>query len=84
MREGTTSRVTAADRPYGELYDFYSISPENFGSTLIFGVMHNDFHMSSDGLNHSLTVNNNQKWSDKTSLSFCKTTEHKRTKSIID
>jgi len=22
MREGTTSRVTAADRPYGEFYDF--------------------------------------------------------------
>jgi len=33
MREGTTSRVTAADRPYGEFYGFYSISPENFGST---------------------------------------------------
>jgi len=31
MREGTTSRVTAADRPYGEFYDFYSVSPENFG-----------------------------------------------------
>jgi hypothetical protein len=29
------SRVTAADRPYGEFYDFYSISPENFGSTLV-------------------------------------------------
>jgi hypothetical protein len=37
MREGTTSRVTAADRPYGEFYDFYSVSPENFGSTLIQG-----------------------------------------------
>jgi hypothetical protein len=36
MREGTTSRVTAADRPYGEFYDFYSVSPENFGSTLIY------------------------------------------------
>jgi hypothetical protein len=35
MREGTTSRVTAADRPYGEFYDFYSVSPENFGSTLV-------------------------------------------------
>jgi len=33
MREGTTSRVTAADRPYGEFYGFYSVSPENFGST---------------------------------------------------
>jgi hypothetical protein len=36
MREGTTSRVTAADRPYGEFYDFYSVSPENFGSTLVY------------------------------------------------
>ena len=35
MREGTTSRVTVADRPYGEFYDFYSVSPENFGSTLV-------------------------------------------------
>ena len=33
MREGTISRVTAADRPYGEFYYFYSVSPENFGST---------------------------------------------------
>jgi hypothetical protein len=38
MREGTTSRVTAADRPYGEFYDFYSVSPENFGSTLVHSV----------------------------------------------
>jgi hypothetical protein len=36
MWEGTTSRVTAADRPYDEFYDFYSVSPENFGSTLVF------------------------------------------------
>jgi hypothetical protein len=36
MREGTTSRVTAANRPYGEFYYFYSVSPENFGSTLVF------------------------------------------------
>jgi hypothetical protein len=35
MREGTTSRVPAADRPYGEFYDFYSVSPEHFGSTLV-------------------------------------------------
>jgi hypothetical protein len=33
MREGTTLRVTAADRIYGKFYDFYSVSPENFGST---------------------------------------------------
>jgi hypothetical protein len=24
-----------ADMPYGEFYDFYSVSPENFGSTLV-------------------------------------------------
>jgi hypothetical protein len=29
MREGTTSRVMAADRPYAEFYDFYSVSPNN-------------------------------------------------------
>ena len=33
IREGTTSRVTAADRPYGKFYDFYSVSLETFGST---------------------------------------------------
>jgi hypothetical protein len=27
MQVGTTSRVTASDRPYGEFYDFYSVSP---------------------------------------------------------
>ena len=32
MQEGTTSRVRAADRIYGKFYDFYSVSPENFGS----------------------------------------------------
>jgi hypothetical protein len=30
VREGTTSRVMAADRPYGEFYDFYSVRPEYF------------------------------------------------------
>jgi hypothetical protein len=35
MWEGTTLRVTAADRPYDKFYDFYSISPENTGSTLV-------------------------------------------------
>jgi hypothetical protein len=34
MREGTTSRVMATDRSYGEFYDFYSVSPEYFGYTL--------------------------------------------------
>ena len=40
MREGTTSKLTAADRPYGEFYDFYSVSPENLGSTLVFDIAH--------------------------------------------
>jgi hypothetical protein len=35
MQEGITSRVMAADRPYGEFYDFYSISQEYFGYTLV-------------------------------------------------
>ena len=35
MWEGTISRVMAADRPYGEFYDFYSVSPENFGYQLV-------------------------------------------------
>jgi hypothetical protein len=30
-REGTTSRVMAANRPCGEFYDFYSVSPKYFG-----------------------------------------------------
>jgi hypothetical protein len=29
--EGTNLRVMVADRPYGEFYDFYSVSPEYFG-----------------------------------------------------
>jgi hypothetical protein len=35
MREGTTSRVMVADRPYGEFYDFYSVSPEYFEYYLV-------------------------------------------------
>jgi hypothetical protein len=35
MWEGTTSRVMAADRPYGEFYDFYSVSPDCFGYHLV-------------------------------------------------
>jgi hypothetical protein len=38
MREGTTSRVIAADRPYGEFYDFY-ISPEYSGYTIVMTVI---------------------------------------------
>jgi len=28
--------VTETDKPYGEIYDFYSVSPENFGSTHVY------------------------------------------------
>jgi hypothetical protein len=35
MREGNTSRVMGADRPYGEFYDFYSVGPEYFGYSLV-------------------------------------------------
>jgi hypothetical protein len=42
MEEGTTSRVTAADRPYGKFYDFYSVSLKTFGLTLVYDT----FHMS--------------------------------------
>jgi len=35
MQEGTTSRVTVADRPYGEFYDFYSVSLEKVGYHLV-------------------------------------------------
>jgi hypothetical protein len=42
MREGTTSRVTDADRPYGEFYDIYSVSPENFGYTYVHLVLASD------------------------------------------
>jgi hypothetical protein len=31
MREGT-----AAERPCGKFHDFYSVSPENCGSTLVY------------------------------------------------
>jgi hypothetical protein len=30
-QQGTASRVMVVNRPYGEFYDFYSISPEYFG-----------------------------------------------------
>jgi hypothetical protein len=35
IREGASSRVMAADRPYGEFYDFYNVRPEYFGFTLV-------------------------------------------------
>jgi hypothetical protein len=36
IREGTTSRVMSADRPYGEFYDFYSVISEYFGFMLLY------------------------------------------------
>jgi hypothetical protein len=33
MREGTTSRMMVAVRPYGDFYYFYSVSPEYFEMT---------------------------------------------------
>jgi hypothetical protein len=38
MQEGTTSRVVVADRYYGKVYNFYSVSPEYFGYTLVYCV----------------------------------------------
>jgi hypothetical protein len=38
MREGTTSSLMGADRPYGGFYDSYSVRPEYFGYTLVFSV----------------------------------------------
>jgi hypothetical protein len=35
MREGTASRVMAVNKPYGEFYGFYSVSPEYFGYSLL-------------------------------------------------
>jgi hypothetical protein len=31
----------AADKPYGEVYDLHSVSPENFGCTLVLGYIRN-------------------------------------------
>jgi hypothetical protein len=36
MREGNTSRVMAADKPYVVFYDFYSVSPDYFGYSLVY------------------------------------------------
>jgi hypothetical protein len=35
MQEGTTSRAMAANKPYGEFYDIYSVIPEYSGYHLI-------------------------------------------------
>jgi hypothetical protein len=41
MREGTTSRMMAADRLYGKFYDCYSVSPVYFGYTLVYRLTQN-------------------------------------------
>jgi hypothetical protein len=41
IRKGTSLRVMAADGPYGNFYDFYSVSVETFGSTLVFTLLSN-------------------------------------------
>jgi hypothetical protein len=51
MREETTSRVMAADKLYGEFYDFYSVSPEYFGQSRT--------HCKCGGLLMYLTTLNN-------------------------
>jgi hypothetical protein len=35
MREGTTSRVMAADMLYGDYYEFYIVKPKYFGNSLV-------------------------------------------------
>jgi len=35
MREGTIPRVTVADRPYCEFYDFYVVTPGTFDYHLV-------------------------------------------------
>jgi hypothetical protein len=52
---GTTSRVMAADKPYGEFYDFYSVSPEYFGFPSYVVPM---FLKSQSVEVHALSVNN--------------------------
>jgi len=47
MREGTTSRVMEADMPYGEFYDFCSVSPKNFGFYLVSNVQSRNSKHSS-------------------------------------
>jgi hypothetical protein len=49
MREGTTSRAMAADRSYGEFYDFYSVSSEYFAyhHVVILMLLYLQIHLSS-------------------------------------
>ena len=54
VRQGTTSRVMAVYRPFGQFYDFYSVSPENFGSTHVFTIRRQLKLMSSCILGQNL------------------------------
>jgi hypothetical protein len=48
MREETTSRVMAADRPYGEFYYFYSVNTEYFEYQNVCGDRHEIIHVYSE------------------------------------
>jgi hypothetical protein len=47
MQEGTTLRLMMANRPYGDIYDFYNISPEYFGYHHIHIYKRNRSHVSA-------------------------------------
>jgi hypothetical protein len=57
MREGTTSRVIAADRPYGEFYDFYTFSAEYIGYTVLCGLVRTIcVHRTMDSVTVNITM----------------------------
>jgi hypothetical protein len=60
MREGTTSRVMAADRPYGEFYDFYSVSLEYFGYHHVFDLSGHITHRQELHLSTHVSVISNE------------------------
>jgi hypothetical protein len=51
MRKGTTWRVMAADRFYGEFYEFYSVIQEYFRCSLVHTCIHS--HMYTHTPDHS-------------------------------
>jgi hypothetical protein len=58
MREGIASRVMAADNPYGECYDFYSISPKYFGYTLVQHVIRRSHYARLLGIEYGVSTVN--------------------------
>ena len=58
IREGTTSRVTAADRPYGKFYDFYSVSLETSGSTHVQHFLKPFMVIADEIHHHALMIHN--------------------------